>query len=174
MAEAAFVMPIFFAMVFAAAEYGLMYAAQSTVAQSVRSGARYGSANYAIAGNQAVAADATRDKVVNDLRARNRNDLPVELLIYKATSSGTPESGDFANCGTRCLRYVWNGFTYAYVSGTWTDPDACGANLDSVGVYATPQHKYVTGVFGDQTTIAFHSVMRLEPLPVQQCPIGAS
>lgn len=172
--EAALVLPVFLTALFAIIEYGLLYASQSTAGHATRAGVRYAAANYAIAGNQTGAANSTRDRIVLNLQSRTKTDVPLELWIYQSTTTGTPTGDDFANCGTDCLRYTWNGHTFALQSGSWTDPDACGATIDSVGVYLTMRHTFVSGFFGSSITQSFHSVARLEPLPTQQCPAGAT
>jgi hypothetical protein len=60
---------------------------------------------------------------------------------------------------------------YDNASPGWTNPQVCiGSTLDSIGVYLEVQHTYVTGAFGTSKVIKEHTVSRLEPAPIIQCP----
>jgi hypothetical protein len=41
--------------------------------------------------------------------------------------------------------------------------------LDSIGVYVKAKHNYITGMIGDHVYVDGETVMRLEPLPSDQC-----
>ena len=56
-----------------------------------------------------------------------------------------------------------------YPNGGWAAPDACGAAVDSIGVFVQVQHEYLADMFGSTRTVTGHTVMRLEPLPTDQC-----
>lgn len=171
--EAVFIFPVVFFIVMAIFEYGFLFAAQSTTQSSTREAARFASANLAVAADKKVAADLVRDVVVQDLGARTGYDLPLNLLIYKADTNGNP-TGGFSSCTASCFHYTWNGSTFVYDNNTaiqWTDPQACiSQTLDSVGVYVELRHNYITGAFGSTADLKEHTVSRLEPLPLTQCP----
>jgi hypothetical protein len=48
-------------------------------------------------------------------------------------------------------------------------PLACGATIDSIGVYVQARHTYISGILGSTRDVDGHTVMRLEPLPADQC-----
>ena len=61
--EAAFIFPVVFFISMAILEYGMLFAAQSTTQSSTRDGARFASANFAVAGSNQAAADEVKDAV---------------------------------------------------------------------------------------------------------------
>ena len=178
--EAAFVIPALVVLVLGIMEFGLVFASTSTTTAASRSGTRVAAVQYAAAGTvasaQRTAADSIAAAVSSDLRALN-NATPVGMTIYKVDPSSTtgapvggfPGASLSGGCTDRCMRYVWSNGAMAYSSGTWTDPDACGATIDSVGVYVQVRHTYVTGMIGSTRTVSGHTVMRLEPLSTDQC-----
>jgi Flp pilus assembly protein TadG len=171
--EAVFIFPVVFFIVMAIIEYGLLFAGQSTTSSSTREGARFASANFAVAADKKAAADQVMAEVVKDLGALTGYDTPVQLLIYQAKNNGNPMFGSLTSCSQNCFHYTWNGSTFAYdlSSPQWTNPQACiGTQLDSVGIYVEVQHNYVTGAFGSSKLLQEHTVSRLEPLPLIQCP----
>jgi hypothetical protein len=176
MIEAAFVLPIVLLVFFAIIEFGLLFAAVSTTSSSSRAGARFGSANFAVAADRQTAANEVRDEVMSSLSARTGLDTPQLLWVYSATSTGTPEGGSFDSCTSNCFRYVWNNATKTFDTdgGTWPLPDACGATLDSLGVYLQVDHALVSGFFARNRLVKEHTVNRLEPIPAEQCPAGAT
>lgn len=178
--EAVFVFPVVLIVVFAIMEFGLLFAAESTTQSATRDGVRFGSANYAVSGSNQAAADAIAAIVAGDLGARTKQDTPLNLVVYKASSTGAAAgsiTNGFTDCTTRCFKYTWNGSSWTAVSGSpgWSDPSACidptsGVNvLDSIGVYLEVRHNYITGAFGTSTVVKEHTVSRLEPLPLSQC-----
>jgi len=74
-------------------------------------------------------------------------------------------------CSTDCIRFSWNSATGEFVrtSGSWTNADACGVTVDSIGVYVEARHDYISGILGRTRNVSGHTVMRLEPLPADQC-----
>lgn len=178
--EAAFVIPALVVLVLGIMEFGLVFASTSTTTAASRSGTRVAAVQYAAAGTaasaQRTAADSVAAAVAADLKALN-NATPVGMTLYKVDPSSTtgapvggfPGTGLSGGCTDRCLRYVWSNGTMAYSSGSWADPDACGATIDSVGVYVQVRHTYVTGLIGSTRTVSGHTVMRLEPLSTDQC-----
>ena len=171
--EAVFIFPVVFFIVMAIIEYGLLFAGQSTTQSSTREGARFAAANFAVGADKRVASDQVMTAVTQDLGALTGYDTPIQLLVYKADNDGNPVSGTLSACTLSCFHYTWNGTTFVYDLGspTWLDPKACvGSQLDSVGIYVEVQHNYVTGAFGSSILLKEHTVSRLEPLPLVQCP----
>jgi hypothetical protein len=74
-------------------------------------------------------------------------------------------------CTSSCIRYSWNKNTQTFTktSGSWTNADACGTAVDSIGVYVQAKHHYISGILGKTRNVDGHTVMRLEPLPADQC-----
>lgn len=175
--EAAFIFPIVFFICLAIMEYGMLFAAQSTTQSATRDGARFASANFAVAGSNQAAADQVMSAVSQDLSARTGFDTPLQMLVYKADASGNPVSGTLQSCSASCYHYTWNGSTFVFdmSSPTWTNPQACigaspaSATIDSIGVYVEMRHNFITGAFGSSQTMKEHTVSRLEPLPLSQC-----
>jgi hypothetical protein len=103
---------------------------------------------------------------------------PVEMWVYRATANGYPESGNFTNCTTHCIKYAWVSGTRVFDTANPTGSgwasntqNACNQNAwDSVGVYVKLKHKFLTQLFGANITLADHAVFRLEPAPTQLCP----
>ena len=54
-------------------------------------------------------------------------------------------------------------------TGSWTNPDACGVDVDSIGVFVETEHEHITNFFGATRRVIAHTVMRLEPLPTDGC-----
>lgn len=163
-------------------EFGFAFASATTATGASRSGSRLAAAAYATSGNlpanQRAAADQIATTVGADLVSLTSAD-PVGMVIYRAdpaSTSGEPVGGFPADemaggCTANCFRYEWNTGTDAmeWQSGGWPDPDACGLDLDSIGVYVQVKHNYITGMIGDHIHVDGHTVMRLEPLPSDQC-----
>lgn len=178
--EAAFVLPVLVVVVLGIMEFGLVFASTSTATQASRSGTRVAAVQYAAAGTAAAAQRTATDSIAAAVAADLKGlggATPVGLAIYKVdptSTSGLPVGGRpgvnmVGGCTDRCVRYTWNGTSMAYSSGSWTDPDACGAAIDSIGVYVQVNHKYVTGLLGSTRTVTGSTVMRLEPLSTDQC-----
>ena len=81
---------------------------------------------------------------------------------------------DLQLASTNCWDLLWNKTTKAWgtPTGGWT-PDACGTTIDSVGVWVKVQSNFVTGYFGSNKVITYHTIVRLEPLPSDQCTTGS-
>lgn len=180
MVEAALVLPVMVLIVMGIIEFGFAFASSATTSGASRSGARLGAAAYATAAPtlpaQQIAVDKMAATVSADLIGLT-SATPVGMTVYEvnpASTSGEPYGGFpgdnlAGGCTTSCFRYTWQNDTMTYVSGSWPDPDACGTELDSIGVFLQVDHEYISGVVGDQVYIDGHTVMRLEPLPSDQC-----
>ena len=178
--EAAFVLPIFLFFIFGTIEFGLAFASQSTTTSSTRQGARFASANFAAVGNPAAAADQIRLTMQTYISALTGYDTPVRLWMYHAAPPNTLGAGEpiggagFTSCNTDCYKYTWNGTQFVLdASPGWNDAAACAPSIDSVGVYLEVNHNYVTGAIGTSVLLKEHTTLRLEPLPLAQCPQGA-
>lgn len=116
------------------------------------------------------------------------------VLVYSANAKGFPQgiSGDevrstmpsTAECATmgECVVFTWDRAArrFKYTSGTWDSSTiyACAptsanpAGPDSVGVYMSATHPFLSRLFGATLTIASRSVLVFEPLPINQCAVG--
>jgi hypothetical protein len=179
--ETALVLPVLFLFLIGIMEFGLVYASGATANGATRSGARLGATGYATAGTtstaQRGAADQIAAAVTGDLENLS-NATPVGMTIYRVVGSDGGPAGGFpganltGGCTSNCFRYRWNGTSMVYQSGGWAAPDACGLTVDSIGVYVQVRHDYLTQVIGSSRTVSGHTVMRLEPLPTDQCTGG--
>lgn len=180
--EAALVFPVLMLIVIGVMEFGLLYTSHSTNTASTRSGARLAATEYSQAGTsstqQQIAATNIAAATAADLKVL-RNAEPIGMVIYKvnpasasgAPHGGFPSQGMSGGCSQQCIRYRWNDTTSSmdHVSGAWTDPDACGVQVDSIGVYVETRHDFITKAFRSTAMVGSHTVMRLEPLPTDQC-----
>lgn len=180
--EAALVFPVMMILAIGIMEFGLLYTSHSTTTASSRSGARLAATEYSQAGwsapQQEIAATNIAAATAADLKVL-RNAEPVGMVIYKVNPSssngapygGFPSQGMTGGCSTDCIRYRWDpgSASMEYVSGSWTNPDACGVQVDSIGVYVEVRHDFITRAFRSTSTVGGHTVMRLEPLPTDQC-----
>ena len=165
-------------------EFGLVYATGASSTGASRSGARIAATAYAPAKTSSTtrraAADQVAAAVAADLKSLTSAE-PIGMVIYKVNPSSTDGApvGGFpgenatmsGGCSSDCFRYTWTGSpaTMTFSSGDWAAPDACGATIDSIGVWVLVEHNYLTGVIGSSTYVTGRTVMRLEPLPTDQC-----
>lgn len=118
--------------------------------------------------------------------SRNGTALPTQairyVLVYKANAAGYPGalSSMPSSCAgiPSCLGYTWNPTTAVFTrtSGTWDRQtvNACfPTNVDSVGVQVVAEHEFLSGLLGTSTTMAEHTVMNFEPLPLGSCASGS-
>lgn len=171
--EAALIFPVLLLLTFGILEYGLLFQSASTTSAATRSGSRLAATAYALPGNQAAAAEQVNLAVSGDLKSLRFGE-PLSLWIYRVPPSGPGSDGSPpATCGTTtCIEFTnWSSADDRFTtqSGSWPNPDACGAVVDSVGVRAQVRHDFVTSFFGANRTVTERSVARLEPLPLNQC-----
>lgn len=174
-------LPVLLVFLLGIMEFGLVYATGATANGSTRTGARLAATSYAPAGTTTSAQRAAADQIATataaDLKALN-NAVPLGMTIYKVVGAdgspagGFPGSNMTGGCTTNCFRYTWNGTTMVYQSGSWATPDACGTTVDSIGVFVQVRHDYLTDIMGSSRTVSGHTIMRLEPLPTDQCTAG--
>jgi Flp pilus assembly protein TadG len=171
--ETAILIPVVLIITFGVIEFSPAYQSSSIAYTSARTAARTASAEALLPtyATDAAAAAATA------LHTVPRNE-PVEMWIYRANSTGFPESGGFSSCTTHCIKYDWIPATRKFdtanpTGGGWayTSQNACdAANWDSVGVYVKLNHRFLTRLFGANINLQDHAVFRLEPAPTQLCP----
>lgn len=180
--EAAIILPVIVLFVLGIMEFGLLFTSYSTATASTRSGARLAATQYAQAGSSDAAQDAAAEQIalatMADLEVLN-NAEPIGMVIYRVDPSSTNGSpiGDFPGpnlqegCTSDCIRFSYDAATQSFEreSGSWTDVDACGLTVDSVGVHVQAEHTYISGILGQTRLVRAHTVMRLEPLPSDQC-----
>lgn len=180
--EAALVLPVLLLIVVGIMEFGLLYSSHSTNTASSRSGARLAATEYSQAGQstaaQQLAATSIAAATAADLKVLN-NAEPIGMVIYRvdpnstngAPVGGFPGQGMSGGCSQDCIRFQWNPATSTmdFVSGAWTSPNACGLQVDSIGVYVESRHDFITRMIRTDAMVGGHTVMRLEPLPSEQC-----
>ncbi len=183
--EAALVLPVMVVIVVGISEFGLLFSTTSTATASSRSGARLAATMFqrpTAAPNdmQAASLDQIVAATSADLKVLN-NAVPVGMAVYKVqtgSTSGEPASGRpgkdmVGGCGTECIVYKWNGTKMVKQRGSWVNVERCKiALVDSIGIYVQVEHSYITGMFGTKRTVEGHTVMRLEPIPTDQCGPG--
>lgn len=167
--------PVFFMLVFGIIEIGLAMNDYLALSNSVRAGARTGSAT----GN-----DLTSDWNILQAIQREGSALPDSqikmIVVYKASSfgaaptttcqAGTPVSGvcntytpaDFSEDKTHFGCYA--GYT---LDKYWCPLDRkvslTGSGTEFIGVWMKIEHPWVTKMFGNTKTLTDSSVIRLEP-----------
>lgn len=177
--ESAFVLPVLLFLTLAVIEFGFFFSTKSTTVNSTRDGARFATAYYAVKADKVDVGNDIKTIVERDLKAYTGMATPTQMWIYRADSAGLPVGGDA--CNTDCMLYTWNGaseqFDYVNNPGSlWTsaEVDACvtsaSPGLDEVGVMVEAEHRLITPVLpGSTRTLRERTVLRLEPLPTQQC-----
>lgn len=182
MVEAALILPVMALLIMGIMEFGLLFTSYSTTTAASRSGARLAATAYSQAGTSTSAQNLAAQQIslatAADLEVLN-NAEPVGMAIYRVDpsrpdgepSGGFPGPNMTGGCTSRCIRYTWNPSTETFdrTGGSWTDADACGTTVDSIGVYVQSEHSYISGILGDTRDVDGHTVMRLEPLPADQC-----
>ncbi len=185
MVEAAMVLPVMIFIVVGIIEFGMLFTSYSTSTASTRSGARVAATAYAQAGTVPEAQNAALTQIALSTAADLKvltNGTPVGMAVYKvnpATADGAPFGGFpvdamAGGCSSSCVKFTWDTTTKSMTqtTGSWTNADACGVTVDTIGVFVQVNHTYITGFFGTTRTVTGHTVMRLEPLPSDQCPGG--
>ncbi len=179
--EAAYVIPVFFLLVFGIMEIGLYMNDDLAVGHSVRSGSRMASAS----GNDVMADYGVIQSIRKEITALDEDEIEA-IVVYKASGVGTEPSAScqVASVSGACNFYTPTDFTrprtqWGCVSSLspdrfWcpntrdvsrSDGPAAGDVLgtDYVGVWIKYEHDWVTKIFADTSTITDSSVIRLEP-----------
>lgn len=182
MVEAALILPVIVLLILGIMEFGLVFTSYSTTTASSRSGARLAATAYSQAGTSTSAQNSAATQIAAataaDLQVLN-NAVPVGMAIYEVNPSSTtgapyggyPGANMSGGCTSSCIKFSYNAATQTFTktSGSWTDADACGTTVDSIGVYVQTRHTYISGILGSTRDVDGHTVMRLEPLPADQC-----
>jgi Flp pilus assembly protein TadG len=182
MVEAALILPVMVLLVLGIMEFGLLFTSYSTTTAASRSGARLAATAYSQAGSSTTAQNSAATQIAAataaDLEVLN-NAEPVGMAIYKVNPSSTdgapyggyPGANMTGGCTSNCIKFSWNASTQTFTKtgGSWTNADACGVTVDSIGVYVQTEHSYISGILGSTRDVDGHTVMRLEPLPADQC-----
>ena len=178
MVEAALILPVIVLLILGIMEFGLLFTSYSTTTAASRSGARLAATAYSQAGTSTTAQDSAATQIAAataaDLEVLN-NAEPIGMVIYKVNPSSTdgapiggfPGANMTGGCTSSCIKFSYNAATQAFTktSGSWTNADACGTAVDSIGVYVQARHTYISGILGSTRDVDGHTVMRLEPLP---------
>lgn len=178
--EAALVTPLILLIVFGIIEFTLLLKDNVAVSSAVRAGARTASAEPRSTSFLTDTA-AQMDRAVASL-----NDAGLkagELWVYQANANGYP-SGNSITAGScaaasHCVRFTYDPGSQSFVASNaqllkWPptsinacpkDPALNPSGPDSVGVYLSYDHSFITGMFGSQLTLSDHSVLNFEPVP---------
>ena len=192
--EAALVTPLLLALVLGIIEMALLMKDDVALTSAVRNGARIASANAGAGpGGVNEAGDCISPcspantpmfaqmaaNAIQQAGSALPKDSITELWIYKANNKGYPgtDGSTAMACGTNCVRYKWvpSKDQFRYLSGAWTSSqvNACANNSpDSVGVYMSASHSFLTGFFGQKADIDDYAVFTFEPLPTLRCAPG--
>lgn len=194
MVEAAIILPVLMVFLLGIIEFGLVYATGATATGASRSGARLAAASFGPNPAATTLHNVTNTGPADNAAAAVSADLtaltsatPIGVVIYavdKTKTDGQPIGGfpaktnTMPGCSTKCLRYTWNDTTKKMVfqSGTLTPADfnVCASNpvanpLGSIGVWVLIRHSYLTKLIGQYNYVEGLTVMRIEPVPSQQC-----
>jgi Flp pilus assembly protein TadG len=179
--EAAYVVPVFFLLVFGIMEIGLYMNDDLAIGHSVRSGSRMASAS----GNDVMADYGVIQSIRKEISALDEDAIEA-IVVYKASGVGEAPS---ASCQVAAVTGACNFYTptdFTRVRTQWgctssvspdrfwcpntrdvtrSDGTAPGDNLgtDFVGVWIKYEHSWVTKIFADTSIISDSSVIRLEP-----------
>ncbi len=104
------------------------------------------------------------------------------ILVYKANDKGFPGANGVttmpSSCAAvaNCVRFTWRATAdaFRYADGSWlsTSINACVNESDTLGVYMSANHKWISGIFGSSIDLGDRAVMKFEPLPEDSCKTG--
>lgn len=183
--EAAIILPVLMVFLLGIIEFGLVYATGATATGASRSGARMAAAAFGPSkANLQPSANDVASVVSGDLQGLT-SAVPIGMVVYKvdptstngAPFGGFPSANDTMSggCTSNCFRYTWNTTTKKMDSAsgpgwTMTNADICVAtSTASVGVWVLVRHSYLTQLIGKYTYPTGRTIMRLEPVPSDQC-----
>ena len=183
--EAAIILPVLMVFLLGIIEFGLVYATGATATGASRSGARLAAASFGPGkATLSTQADNVASAVSGDLTALT-SAVPVGMVVYRVNPSGTDGApvGGFptrtdamsGGCTSDCFRYTWNTSTKKMVRNggpgwTMANTSVCNAaSADSVGVWVLIRHSYLTKLLGQYNWVDGKTIMRLEPVPSDQC-----
>jgi hypothetical protein len=173
--EAAFVTPIFFALLLGLFEIGMAMSDYLALANTVRAGARVASASS----NDLTADYGIIQAIKRESSALNPNQIQL-IIVYKATGFGAaPTTGCQNGVAVANLCNVYQPADLNVAKDKWgckTTEDLdrywCPANRkvtvtgtgsEYVGVWIKMNHPWITKMFGSTKTFIDSSVIRLEP-----------
>lgn len=90
---------------------------------------------------------------------------------------GTDKNASFNTCATNCVKYQWvpAANRFGYIGGSWNSAtiQACAAGPpESVGIYMSATHTFITKIFGASHKLTDHAVFTFEPLATLTCGYG--
>ena len=179
--EAAIVAPVFFMIIFAIIEFGFLFRNYLTIGSVTSETAR----TAAIRGNDPDADYQTLQTFFQAFQAWDVRDFDV-LVIYKATGPDDPVPPSCisqSSAALECNRYTVADLYKPPVDGSTTNFGGCPTEpesldkywcpldrdatleggVDLIGIYVEGTHKYLTGFFGDDATLSYTQVIRIEP-----------
>jgi hypothetical protein len=143
------------------------------VSAAARAGARMGASQpriVSVAGSPDFA-QLSANQVTNAISGL----IPANILavwVYKASSTGLPDSGSFASCNV-CVKFTWTAGALTPSSSNWlgSSQNACPGDplRDSLGVYVKYKHTSPLGLFFQNTTVSQSTVMWIEPTTALIC-----
>jgi Flp pilus assembly protein TadG len=173
--EAAFITPVFFALVLGVAEIGLVMNDYLAEASAVRAGARVASTS-----GSDIYTDYDILKAINKDGAALADERIKQIVVYKPATFGEAPTAT-CQAGTPVAN-VCNVYTVADLSRPETDfgclttknldrywcpsirkTTLAGAGTDYVGVWMKIEHPWLTKMFGSTKTLTDSSVIRIEP-----------
>ena len=172
--EAAYVLPVFFLLVFGIMEIGLYMNDDLAVGHTVRSGSRMASAS----GNDTMADYGVVQAARRESTALDEGSIEA-IVVYKANGVGEDPSAacQVASVSGRCNHYTPTDFArpqseWGCVNSASPDRFWCpntrkvtrgAGGTEFVGVWIKYEHQWVTKIFADTSIITDASVIRLEP-----------
>ena len=177
--EGALVAPLFFLLLFAILEFGLVFRQYLTMSSADRNATRAASA----AGNSSLADYVTLQNIKKSTTAIKSSEIQT-IVIFKASSPTASITNDAslqpcltASQAGLCNRYVASDLTrpstqFGNCSGGSTTPDrfwcpssrvvAASGPPDYVGVYITTKYQAVTRIFGKTYNLSEQTIYRME------------
>lgn len=178
--EAAFVVPIFLALLLAGIEGGFVFYERLSVANMSLAGARSASGQ----GSETLADYHALRSIQASFGGMTGGQLSM-IVVYRATGpeSRVPVACKTSSVATSCNRYLAADLALdssefgctgppgpaMKIDNSWcptsrkTALTGAGGPPDYVGVYVEAQHQDLTGLFGDTITLRADTVFRLEP-----------
>jgi hypothetical protein len=183
--EAAFVTPVFLALIFGVMELGFLFRNYLSISNASLAGARAAS----VAGDDPAADFLVVRTVAHGIEAIGARNVDF-VVVYDASPApgGQPLKEPPASClfgsssALSCNRYTKAEFFLSLrepdgTTPNWecdpttgrdrfwcpTDRETIVGNADYVGVFVQVNHQYLTGLFGDDTKLTSNRVIRIEP-----------
>lgn len=184
--EAAFVTPVFFALIFGIFEFGLLFRDNLTTNNAAQQGARAAS----VSGNRPDADFLVLRSVEHGLQAMDLNQLDY-VIVFRASGPGdtvptaclTASQTYTGGSSVGCNRYVAADFlkpiddasgvdtgnfrcSATSIDRFWCPTDretSVSAGVEYIGIYIQTRHQFISGMFGNGKDLTETTILRLEP-----------